>query len=152
MGGLSEAAAGAVPPGGGGRSGLGDTGVARIRRESLKGMPMPSTLIPLASRRAMLRAGSLAFFGFGLSDYLRLQAASGAKAQSVILVWLNGGPSHVDTWDPKPNSSFRAISTNVAGVQVSELLPRCARLMDKLSIVRSVHTEENNHGIAHHYA
>jgi uncharacterized protein (DUF1501 family) len=111
-----------------------------------------SDAMPLASRRAMLRAGSLAFFGFGLSDYLRLQAASGAKAQSVILVWLNGGPSHVDTWDPKPNSSFRPISTNVAGIQVSELLPRCSRLMDKLSIVRSVHTEENNHGIAHHYA
>ena len=54
--------------------------------------------------------------------------------------------------DPKPNSSFKAISTNVAGIQVSELLPRVAKHMDKLSIVRSMRTEENNHGIAHHYA
>jgi hypothetical protein len=58
----------------------------------------------------------------------------------------------VDTWDPKSSSSFKAISTNVAGIQVSELLPRVSKHMDKLSIIRSMRTEENNHGIAHHYA
>ena len=113
----------------------------------------------LWSRRSILRVGSLGFFGLTLSQYLRLQramAATGdapaAKAQSVILLWLNGGPSHVDTWDPKSNSSFKQISTNVPGIQISELLPRMARHMDKMAIIRTMHTLENNHGIAHHYA
>ncbi len=61
------------------------------------------------------------------------------------MIWLSGGPSQVDTWDPKPNSNFKPISTNVAGIQISELFPRVARHMDKLSIIRSMHTEENNH-------
>jgi hypothetical protein len=93
-----------------------------------------------------------------LSQFLKaksLLAATGAqpkgKAQSCILLWLEGGPSHVDTWDPKPNSSFKPISTNVAGVQISELLPRMAKHMDKLSIVRSMHTEEDNHPQATYY-
>jgi uncharacterized protein (DUF1501 family) len=108
-----------------------------------------------SSRRCILRAGALSYFGLTLSRYFRLMAGTEAKqgkAKAVILVWLNGGPSHVDTWDPKSNSSFKAISTNVPGIQISELLPRMARHMDKVSIVRSMHTEENNHGIAHHYA
>ena len=112
----------------------------------------------LWTRRSVLRVGSLGFFGLTLSRYLRLKhalAASGrsteAKAQSVILFWLNGGPSQVDTWDPKSNSSFRAISTNVPGIQISELLPRMSKHMDKVSIIRTMHTEENNHGLAHHY-
>ena len=114
---------------------------------------------PLWTRRSILRVGSLGFFGLTLSQYLRFQqamAATGgapeAKAQRVILLWLNGGPSHVDTWDPKSNSSFKPISTNAPGIQVSELLPRMARHMDKMAIIRTMHTEENNHGLAHHYA
>ena len=112
----------------------------------------------LWTRRSILRWGSLGFFGLTLSRYLRLRqamAAAGrpeAKAQGVILLWLNGGPSHVDTWDPKGNSSFKPISTNVPGIRISELLPRMARHMDKMAIIRTMHTEENNHGIAHHYA
>ena len=113
----------------------------------------------LWSRRSILRVGSLGFFGLTLSQYLRLQrltAAAGVgpkgKAQSVILLFLDGGPSQVDTWDPKSNSSFKPLSTNVPGVQISELLPRMARHMEKISIIRTMHTEENNHGIAHHYA
>ena len=77
--------------------------------------------------------------------------AKTGKAQSCILIWLNGGPSHIDMWDPKPNSSFQPISTNVSGIQVSELLSRTAKHMDKLSIIRSMHSEENNHGKGHHY-
>jgi hypothetical protein len=113
----------------------------------------------LWSRRSILHVGSLSFLGLTLSQYLglrRAMAATGnapaAKAQSVILLWLNGGPSHVDTWDPKSNSSFKPIATNVAGIQISELLPRMARHMDKMAIIRTMHTLENNHGIAHHYA
>src|SRR5436190_13401185 len=108
-----------------------------------------------ASRRDFLRVGSLGFLGINLAQHLRAAAeagVSGAKAQSVILLWLNGGPSHVDTWDPKSNSSFKPISTNVPGVQISELLPRMSRHMDKVAIIRTMHTLENNHGIAHHYA
>ena len=113
---------------------------------------------PLWTRRTLLRVGSLGFLGLSLSRYLRLQHAlarsakrAEAKAQSVILLWLNGGPSQVDTWDPKANSSFKPISTNVPGIQISELLPRMSKQMDKLFIIRSMKTEENNHGIAHHY-
>ena len=105
-------------------------------------------------RRAFLRVGGLSFLGISLSDYLALAAAMGAqdnasaapgKAQACILIWLSGGPSQVDTWDPKPNSNFKPISTNVAGIQISELFPQVAKHMDKISIIRSMHTEENNH-------
>ena len=112
------------------------------------------------ARRDFLRVGSLSFLGISLSQYLQLKEAMAAvrgleprgKAQACILLWLDGGPSQVDTWDPKPNSAFKPISTNVSGIQISELFPRLAQQMDKLAIIRSMHTEENNHGIAHHYA
>src|SRR5713226_10223707 len=94
-----------------------------------------------SSRRDFLSVGSLGFLGLTLSEYLQAAAAKSpgqGKATSVILFWLEGGPSHIDTWDPKPNSNFKPISTNVAGIQVSELLPKLARHVDKLSIVRSM--------------
>lgn len=110
-------------------------------------------------RRDFLRVGSLSLLGIGLADYLKfsaLQASEGrsskGKAQACILLWLEGGPSQVDTWDPKSNSSFKPISTNVPGIQVSELLPRMAQQMDKLSIIRSMHTEEDNHPQGTYYA
>ena len=107
------------------------------------------------TRRDFLRVGSLGFLGIGLSDYLRLSSMSAlaagsvtgkpGKAQACILLWLEGGVSQVDTWDPKGNTVFRSISTNVPGIQISEILPRLARHMDKLSIIRSMKTEERNH-------
>ena len=107
-----------------------------------------------ASRRDFLRVGSLGFLGMGLDQYLRAATAQNAngKAQACILLWLEGGPSHVDTWDPKPNSAFKPISTRVAGIQISELLPETARRMDKLAIVRSMHTKGNDHPQGTHYA
>ena len=98
--------------------------------------------------------------GISLRQYLEQQSllasANGtkpkAKAQACILLWLEGGPSHVDTWDPKSNSNFKPISTNVPGIQISELLPRVAKQMDKLSIIRSMHTEEDNHPQGTYYA
>ena len=75
-----------------------------------------------------------------------------AKAQSCMLLWLDGGPSQMDTWDPKPTSRLKAISTNVPGIQISEIFPKVAKRMDRLAVIRSMHTEENNHGIGHHYA
>lgn len=112
-------------------------------------------------RRDFLRVGSLSLLGVHLSQYLRLKqamaavpasATSKAKAQACILLWLEGGPSQMDTWDPKPSSPFRPISTNVSGIQISELMPRVARKMDKLSIIRTMYTEENNHPQASYYA
>src|SRR5881398_2518327 len=95
-----------------------------------------------SSRRDFLSVGSLGFLGLTLSEYLQPAATSPVpgKATSVILFWLEGGPSHIDTWDPKPNSNFKPISTNVAGIQVSELLPKIAKKMDKLAMVRSMYT------------
>lgn len=107
-----------------------------------------------SSRRAFLQAGSLGFLGINLPQMLRAAGGTGlsGKAQSCILLWLEGGPSQMDTWDPKPNSAFKAISTNVAGIQVSELLPQVARRMDKLALVRSMHTKGNDHPQGTHYA
>ena len=109
-----------------------------------------------ASRRDFLNAGSLGFLGLSLGDYLAAAETSGvragAKANSVILFWLEGGPSHIDTWDPKTNSNFKPISTNVAGIQVSELLPKMAKRMDRVALVRSMHTRGTDHPQATHYA
>jgi uncharacterized protein (DUF1501 family) len=106
------------------------------------------------ARRSFLSTGSLGLLGLRLRDYLAAadgKAPVNAKANSIILFWLEGGPSHIDTWDPKPNSNFRPISTNVAGIQVSELLPKMARKMDKFALVRSMHTRGNDHPQATHY-
>ena len=109
-------------------------------------------------RRYFLKAGSLSLLGMGAGQYLGLQSAlaargeqTGKKAQACILMFLEGGPSQLDTWDPKPSSGFKPISTNVPGIQISELLPRVAKHMDKISIIRSMHTEEIDHPEATHY-
>ena len=118
---------------------------------------------PDFGRRYVLKLGSLGLLGMiNLPDFLRLQntlaaaeagpGRSAAKAQACILIWLEGGPSHTDTWDPKPESSFKPIPTNVSGIQISELLPRVSKQMDKLAIIRSLHTEEADHTPAIHYA
>ncbi|MGH9721051.1 MAG: DUF1501 domain-containing protein [Bryobacteraceae bacterium] len=110
------------------------------------------------SRRDFLNAGSLGFLGITLGDYLRAAAAekppskAKAKANAVILFWLEGGPSHIDTWDPKTNSNFKPISTNVAGIQITELLPKMAKMMNKFALVRSMHTRGTDHPQATHYA
>src|SRR5687768_4886800 len=105
-------------------------------------------------RRDFLRVGSLGFLSINLPQFLRAADAykPKGKAQSCILLWLEGGPSQMDTWDPKPSSAFKPISTNVAGIQISELLPNVAKRMDKLAIVRSMHTKGNDHPQGTHYA
>jgi hypothetical protein len=117
---------------------------------------------PDLGRRYFLRAGSLGLLGIGLRQFFELEsqlaaaevseARKKAKAQACILLWQEGGVSHRDTWDWKPESAFKPIPTNVAGIQVSELLPRVAKHMDKLGVIRSMHTEETNHSQAIHYA
>jgi hypothetical protein len=107
-------------------------------------------------RRDFLRVGSLGLLsGISLPQLLRAadaQKPTKAKAQACILLWLEGGPSQMDTWDPKPNSAFKPISTNVAGIQISELLPKLSKRMDKLAVIRSMHTKGNDHPQGTHYA
>ena len=82
-------------------------------------------------RRDFIKVGSLSLLGMHLSQSLLLESAVAAatgrqprgKARSVILVWLEGGPSQKDTFDPKPDSAFRPIATNVPGIRISELFP-----------------------------
>jgi hypothetical protein len=98
-------------------------------------------------RRDFLRAGALGAAGLGLADYLRLAAAGEvkpAKATAAIFINLAGGPSHLDTFDPKPDApeeyrgEFKTIPTNVPGVAVCEHLPKLARCADKFALLRGV--------------
>jgi uncharacterized protein (DUF1501 family) len=108
---------------------------------------------PGISRRGFLRVGALGFAGVAMPDLLRAQAASGkGKADgSVILIFLAGGPSHLETYDPKPGAPaeyrgpFGAIPTKVAGIRISELLPRQARVADRFAIIRSCSHETPAH-------
>jgi hypothetical protein len=93
-----------------------------------------------------------------LADLLRCQTQGGTapsgSARSVLLLWLWGGPSHLDTWDPKPDSPleyrgpFASIPTKVPGMRIAELFPRLAQVADAFSILRSLHTGSNDHGVA----
>jgi Protein of unknown function (DUF1501) len=106
------------------------------------------------SRRDFLRVGGLTAFGLGLPQLLRAEAASGqpkARAKSVILIFLSGGLSHLDSFDPKPEAPeevrgpFKAIDTAVPGVKVGELLPMTAKVMDRIALVRSgTHTNDQH--------
>src|SRR5262249_52614792 len=107
------------------------------------------------SRRDFLRIGALAAGGLSLADVLRLraQAATESKSRhkSVIMVWLNGGPSHIDTYDLKPDApaeyrgEFKPIRTNVPGFDICELLPLQTRAADKLALVRNMKFHEGGH-------
>ena len=107
------------------------------------------------SRRAFLHAGSLAALGLSWPAALRMRAAAAEtpRPRSMILLWLWGGPSHLDTFDMKPQAPqeyrgpYRPIATNVPGIEICELLPRLARCADKYAIVRSLNHDTNDHGI-----
>lgn len=108
------------------------------------------------SRREFLRVGGAGMFGLTLGDIFRLQALANetpdaskpkngwGQAQSVILLFLQGGPSHIDIWDPKPDApsnirgEFKPIKTNVPGIWLSEVMPLLAQQMDKATLIRSV--------------
>ncbi|HXG13314.1 MAG TPA: DUF1501 domain-containing protein [Gemmataceae bacterium] len=99
------------------------------------------------TRRDFLRVGALSAGAVGLSlaDLARLDAADRSGEINCILLFLVGGPSHLDTWDPKPDAPanvrgpFRPIKTNVPGVEICEHFPFMARMADRYAIVRSVH-------------
>src|SRR5438093_7779647 len=102
-------------------------------------------LIRVGSRRWFLQTGLAGFGGLTLPALLRAnEAAKSSDRKAVILIWLSGGPSHLDTWDPKPDAPrevrgpFESIATKVPGVRVCEHLPLQAGIMDRLALVRSV--------------
>src|SRR5438128_9193350 len=114
------------------------------------------------SRRSFLRVGGLSALGLSLPGFLRLQAqaaASGAAPRrnvNCILLWMQGGPSHIDTLDPKPGApaeirgEFGTIPTRIPGVRVCEHLPLLARQFDKLSLIRGHDPKNGSHGVADH--
>src|SRR5947209_3013985 len=110
------------------------------------------------TRRDFLHAGSLATLGLTLPQLMAQKAAGAVKDKDIncIMLFLVGGPSHIDTWDPKPNAPaevrgpFQPIPTNVPGYQISEIFPKMARHADKVSLIRSVyHTATAVHDTGH---
>jgi uncharacterized protein DUF1501 len=114
------------------------------------------------SRRDVLRVGTLSLLGLSLPQFLHMERAladpkNGRRDKNCILLFMNGGPSHIDTWDPKPDApaeyrgEFNPVATNVDGIQISEHLPKMAQLADKYAIVRSLTSPEGSHERACHY-
>jgi hypothetical protein len=115
------------------------------------------------SRRELLRVGGLSALGLGLPTLLEASTQTAGpprgvisdptfgRAKNVIYVWMQGGPPQHETFDPKPDAPleirgpFKPIQTNVPGIQFCELLPRIARIADKLAVVRSLHTNTDLH-------
>jgi uncharacterized protein (DUF1501 family) len=113
------------------------------------------------SRRDCLKLGLSGIVGGGLVGALRAtaQAASADRrqAKACILVWMDGGPSHYETFDPKPEAplefrgSFEAIPTKLSGVHFSQHMRRLASLADKFATIRSIRHDQGNHGAGNHY-
>ncbi len=110
-------------------------------------------------RRGFLQIGALGGAGLSLAQLLRQEArgasaAGASRENSVIILWMRGGPSHIDMWDPKPEApveyrgEFGVSSTSVPGIQLSDMLPMCGRVMDKWSIIRSLHHGDAGHSAA----
>jgi Protein of unknown function (DUF1501) len=104
------------------------------------------------TRRELLKVGGLAIGGLTLADVLRGQEAAGSarsqRNKSVIMVWLRGGASHIDSYDMKPDAppeirgEFRPTATSVPGIQICDLMPRQAKMMDKLAIIRGIKSND----------
>lgn len=123
------------------------------------------------NRRNFVRVGGLTALGLGICDFFQLSRAMAAsrssnsktlvapeaKAKSCILIWLDGGASHLDTFDPKPNAPsevrgpFDSINTKLTGVRISEHMPQTAKILDKLSLIRSVTSPFGVHNFAAQY-
>src|SRR5687767_13301231 len=118
------------------------------------------------TRRDVIRIGGSAMLGLTLNNLFRAQAVAAeagttggpgwGKAKSIILVYLQGGPSHLDLWDPKENvpdnvrSVFKPINTKTNGAQVTEILPKLAQVTDKLTLIRAMSYTPN--GLFNHTA
>lgn len=111
-------------------------------------------------RRDFLHLGVLSAFGLSVADTLRLRAAAPAdttRAKSCILIWLDGGPTHLDTFDLKPDApvevrgDFKPMATAVPGIQICEHLPMTAGAMREIALIRSLTHELGNHDTGSHY-
>lgn len=106
------------------------------------------------SRRSFLRAGAIGASGLTLANLLRGEASgaiNASKQNSVIILWMRGGPSHIDMWDPKPDAplefrgEFGVSSTSVPGIQLTDMMPQCGAIMNKWSIIRSLYHGDAGH-------
>ncbi len=119
--------------------------------------PLEREGLVVAGRRGMLKAGLAGMCGLSLPDLLRCRAQASESGRpirgnkSVILLWMAGGPSQIDTWDPKPGrplqnrGPFAVIPTRLPGVSLCEHLPKQAAMLDKFTILRSVDCRYSNH-------
>jgi len=112
------------------------------------------------TRRNVLQLGLGSALGGGFVDLLRLRGIAGTtapKPTSCILIWLDGGPSHFETFDPKPDApkeirgEFEPIATKTPGVQFSQSMQKLAAMSDRISVVRSIMHNDPNHGGGNHY-
>lgn len=116
------------------------------------------------ARRDFLQLGLRGMLGYGLCDLLRMQAqaasapaAASARPVNCIMIWLDGGPSHFETFDPKPDAPadirgpFKTVPTTVPGVHFSEPVSQLAGMFDKFTVVRSITHKDPNHGGGNHY-
>jgi hypothetical protein len=117
------------------------------------------------SRRSFVRVGALGMAGITLADLLRSRAwgatsatsTNGSRDTAIIHIFLQGGPSHLEMFDPKPDApkefrgEFKAISTAIPGVFFNELLGRHAALANKFSVIRSLHHESADHNVGSHW-
>ncbi|MGL5096395.1 MAG: DUF1501 domain-containing protein, partial [Planctomycetia bacterium] len=113
------------------------------------------------TRRDALRLGLGGTLGLGFSDGFRLReaaaASTGKRPTSCILLWMDGGPPHYETFDPKPEApaeirgELKPIATKTPGVQFCETVPALAAISDKFSIIRSIRHSHANHGAGNHY-
>jgi hypothetical protein len=114
------------------------------------------------TRRDFLKVGALGLSSFALADLLRARAAASAAGQptrntSVVWLWLGGGPTHVETFDPKMTapvefrSTVGAVQTNVPGIELGGVFPRMARVADKMAFVRSFAHNNSGHGGGTHW-
>jgi hypothetical protein len=118
--------------------------------------PSRATYCDGVCRRDFLRAGTLALGGLTLADLFRLRAQGAvtpkASRKAVIMIFLSGGPAHLDTWDMKPDApaemrgEFKPIKTNVSGVEWCELMPMQAKMADRIAVLRGVRTVGNHTG------
>ncbi len=113
------------------------------------------------SRREFLRVGGLGVAGLSLADVLRADDSAGGKnrrPKSLVYVVLNGGPSHIDLWDQKPEAPleyrgpFNSVATKLPGVQICEHMPRQAQMLDRLTLVRGIRSVENDHFLSEVYS
>ena len=133
-----------------------DADEERVREENGGSCPGPVDLFSSdVSRRGLMQVGMGGLLSMLFAQWLDPRAAQAAaapeikKAKSCILLWMNGGPSHLETWDPKPGAATggptKSIQTRVPGIEISEHMPQVADVANHLAIVRGMTSKEGNH-------